>query len=81
MFWKILALVLVILLTLETVYTFAHRSQANRFQPLKDEEGIISLDTTTGRLCRTTPMLPPKTEHEDSMIFLARTLPACWDIR
>jgi hypothetical protein len=79
--WKSLALILVVLLLVETGYIFTHRNQANRFQPVKDYEGLMAIDTATGRMCRTMPTLPPKSEHEESTISFVRGLPACWDIR
>jgi hypothetical protein len=95
MFWKILALVLVVLLLAETGYIFAHPRQTNRFQPLSEYRGALALDTATGRMCRTMPAFPPKSavelwlwslssdpkKSDESMTFFTQTLPTCWEIR
>lgn len=64
MFWKVLALVLLVLLVAETGYIFTRRSRTNRFHSIAEYEGLFALDTDTGRMCKTMnfPDTPKKFE-------------------
>ena len=52
MAFRVMAGILMVLVTVESIYIFVHRHPINRFKTIS-EEGFVAFDTATGQLCRT----------------------------
>jgi hypothetical protein len=81
--WKLITALLAALLLAETAYTIGYRPlRPNRFQPVPEGNGLLALDTVTGRLCRTIPdgVLHPPDDADIEAKFIA-ALAACENFR
>ena len=81
--WKLLTVILAAVLLVETAFVITSRPlRPSRFQPVSEGNGLLALDTVTGRLCRTIPdgLLHPSDDADPEDKFIA-ALAACEDFR